>query len=151
MNLGVVGSRDFPSDTLNREMWKLLDRAQAMGFDTVVSGGARGVDSRAENLGKGRGMAVISFRVLDRHDGWFGVEKWIWTPREGWDVWPVMRPRGDRPLAWSSFGQAAFCRNGLIVDNSDGVVALWDGSSRGTKDSIVRAEWAGNLLEVILP
>lgn len=38
---------------------------------------------------------------------------------------------------WKKYGKGAgFIRNKLIVDNSDMVVAFWDGKSKGTKNSI---------------
>lgn len=40
-------------------------------------------------------------------------------------------------------------RNQAIVDNSDGLVAFWDGKSPGTKGTIERARRTGKLLEVV--
>lgn len=41
---------------------------------------------------------------------------------------------------WQKYGKAAgMIRNQTIVDDSDYIIAFWDGVSRGTKDSIRRA------------
>lgn len=50
---------------------------------------------------------------------------------------------------WERFGKrAGFIRNKLIVDNSDFIVAFWDGKSKGTKHTIDLATNAGK--EVII-
>jgi len=45
---------------------------------------------------------------------------------------------------------AGMARNTVIVDIADAVVAVWDGSSTGTKDSIDKAKAAGKKLEVFM-
>lgn len=41
---------------------------------------------------------------------------------------------------WDLFGKkAGFLRNTTIIENSEVVVAFWDGKSRGTRDSIGKA------------
>ena len=55
MKIAIVGSRDFPQ----------LERIDAFvdslsPGDVVVSGGARGVDSRAERRARARGLEVLS-------------------------------------------------------------------------------------------
>ncbi len=50
---------------------------------------------------------------------------------------------------WSLYGKAAtFIRNGQIVANCDRVVAFWDGSSQGTKNTIDIANQQGKPVEV---
>ena len=52
---------------------------------------------------------------------------------------------------WHKYGNAAgVMRNSIIVGDCDRLVAFWDGSSRGTKDSIDKARLAGKPVEVIL-
>ena len=42
---------------------------------------------------------------------------------------------------WKKFGKrAGFLRNTNIIENADLVFAFWDGKSKGTKDSIEKAE-----------
>lgn len=42
---------------------------------------------------------------------------------------------------WDLFGKrAGFLRNTTIIENCDMVVAFWDGTSKGTKDSLDKAQ-----------
>jgi len=45
---------------------------------------------------------------------------------------------------YKQYGKAApFIRNQLIIDDADYVIAFWDGKSRGTLDSIKKAQKKG--------
>jgi hypothetical protein len=45
---------------------------------------------------------------------------------------------------WEKHGKAAgMIRNTDIVNNADTIIAFWDGESKGTKDSITKAEKLG--------
>lgn len=45
--------------------------------------------------------------------------------------------------AWDKYGKSAgFIRNQTIVDNCDMVLAFWDGESRGTANTILKAKRA---------
>lgn len=51
---------------------------------------------------------------------------------------------------WATHGKAARpLRNTKIVNSCDRLVAFWDGSSRGTADSIEKARKAGKPVEVV--
>lgn len=50
---------------------------------------------------------------------------------------------------WSLGKHAGFLRNKTIVDNSDVVVAFWDGASKGTKNSIDYATKTGKDVIII--
>ena len=51
---------------------------------------------------------------------------------------------------WESWGrQAGFRRNSEIVDQCDGLIAFWDGKSRGTKWSIDRAKRKNKLIRIV--
>ena len=51
---------------------------------------------------------------------------------------------------WNKHGRAAgMIRNGLIVSDSDVLVAFWNGSSKGTKNTIDRAKKKGIPVHVI--
>lgn len=53
------------------------------------------------------------------------------------------------PADWENKGKSAgFERNFQIVAYSDILIAFWDGTSRGTKDSIDKALKADNIREV---
>lgn len=54
------------------------------------------------------------------------------------------------PPDWEKHGKAAgFIRNTDIINEAELVVAFWDNSSKGTKDSIQKAEKAGKKILVI--
>lgn len=51
---------------------------------------------------------------------------------------------------WKTHGRAAgIIRNGDIIGRSTHVIAFWDGSSKGTKDSIARATRSGKPCKVV--
>lgn len=51
---------------------------------------------------------------------------------------------------WKKYGKAAGpMRNSQIVEYCDSVVAFWDGMSKGTKDTITKAENAGKPVLVV--
>ena len=56
------------------------------------------------------------------------------------------------PADWDRHGKTAgFIRNQTIVDNADYVVAFWDGRSRGTMDTVNKAQAKGLPYEVVMP
>jgi hypothetical protein len=64
-SVAIVGSRDYPDES---EVF-----AYVLGLapdDTVVSGGALGVDMTAEGAARARGLTVISYRPVKRHGRW---------------------------------------------------------------------------------
>jgi hypothetical protein len=50
---------------------------------------------------------------------------------------------------WERGRQAGFERNSLIVEESDVVVAFWDGKSKGTADTIRKAEFHGKNVIIV--
>ena len=144
MNVAFVGSREY------RRLQNVVDAIWELPFltATVVSGGARGVDQMAEEMGRKRGLTVISFRpeqVIE--DGLFqgyGIFQYTFTGSQQTGLcrdpeWPL----------FSTWPQAAYFRNNLIVKASASVKAFWDGKSRGTYNSIQHALAEGRHLEVI--
>jgi hypothetical protein len=74
-----------------------------------------------------------------------GVDRWAEyaAAQRGLKVWVE---RAD----WDRYGRAAGpMRNALIVAGAERLVAFWDGSSRGTADTIRKARAAGIPVEVI--
>ena len=76
----------------------------------------------------------------------------------GPDSWAAERARErgmavvEYPADWDKHGRAAgFIRNGLIVGASDVLVAFWDGTSKGTADSIAKARATGKPVTIIQP
>lgn len=56
------------------------------------------------------------------------------------------------PADWKRYGRAAGPRrNAALVADADAVYAWWDGTSRGTLDTIKRAQRAGKLRRVTWP
>ena len=49
---------------------------------------------------------------------------------------------------WSIGRHAGILRNTKIIQDSDVVLALWDGTSKGTKDSIDKAKSFGKILYI---
>lgn len=48
------------------------------------------------------------------------------------------------PANWNKYGKiAGFLRNSEMVKKADAIIAFWDGTSRGTKDTIEKALAAG--------
>jgi hypothetical protein len=112
--IAIVGSRDYKDlDAVRRYVYSLPRDM------TIVSGGARGVDTVAVETAKERGMRTVVIPVNERG-----------LPEDG-----VERNR--------LFAQRAMIRNGEIVQVSGSVVAFWDEKSPGTKNTIERAEKAG--------
>jgi hypothetical protein len=59
-------------------------------------------------------------------------------------------PTNIFPPDWKKNGRAAgFIRNGEIVANADLIIAFWDGESKGTKDSIDKANKLNKKVVVI--
>ena len=108
MKLLIAGSRSIVEFDLS---WHIPEDV-----DLIISGGAVGIDTLAE-------------QYADAH----GIEKLIIRPE------------------YEKFGRAApIKRNEAMVDLCDAVLAVWDGSSRGTLSVIRYAEKTGKLCEVIL-
>ena len=142
MKIAVVGSRDYP------DLEKVRRLADLLPHDAhVVSGGARGVDSAAEARAVERGLCVSSYRVQQIH--WepdrFEVQLHTW---EDGEYGGYVLLEDD----FEMFAEAALWRNGEIVsDAEDGVVAFWDGVSRGTGNTVARAQSAGRRVTIVRP
>lgn len=93
MKVAVIGSRG-----LNVNIEKFIPQ----GVSKIISGGARGIDTLAE-------------QYADSH----GIPKLILKPD------------------YKRYGRGApHVRNRSIVEESDLIIAIWDGKSRGTKETI---------------
>lgn len=112
MNVGIVGSRGW-------EDWRAVDAfVSRLPVSTViVSGGAQGVDTYAEEAAKKYGLICIVVHAA-------------WHRRDG----TLNKAAGHE-------------RNPLIVEISDVVVAFWDGVSPGTRGTIGLAKAAGKYRE----
>lgn len=121
MKVAIIGSREFPEQQGRRAIRALLRSLHAN--VSVVSGGARGPDTWAEEEAFLLGIPVEVFRA-----DWYPVER----------------------LGEFDKG-AGFKRNRQIIDAADYVVALWDTTSRGTAHSIELAQRAGKPVLVLTP
>ena len=91
MRLAIIGSRNCPPIDIEAHLKSIPD--------TIVSGGAKGVDTYAREFARRKGLKMI-------------------------EIFPDYEKYGNfAPLE----------RNKRIVDESDCILAFWDGKSRGTK------------------
>ena len=101
MNVAIVGSRDYSNKQHILEFILTLPSGT-----TIVSGGARGVDTWAEQYAIEYGYPTITYPAQ----------------------WKLANGSVDRG--------AGFKRNKDIITNATHVVAFWDGKSHGTLNSI---------------
>lgn len=110
MKLAIIGSRNIDPEI--EELQKHIPK----NVTEIVSGGARGVDSKAEQLAEKMNLGLT-----------------------------VIRPDYKR------YGRGApLRRNKQIVEAADCVLALWDGKSRGTQNTVNWAKKLGKACEVII-
>jgi len=104
MKIAVVGSRGFKDvEFVRRTVGNIFNPG-----DTLISGGAKGVDTYAEEL-----IDLLSSGLVGPYN------KKIILPD------------------WNKYGKSAgFIRNKLIIDEADLIIAFWDGTSKGTKHDI---------------
>jgi len=112
MKIAIVGSREFtPSILIEETMNRIFSKHHN---DILISGGAKGVDSIAE-------------QIVDKWNkmGYYYSK----TPYQFQKI--IFKPD------WDKYGKSAgFIRNKLIINEADRVIAFWDGKSKGTKHSI---------------
>ena len=107
MKVAVIGSRG---------LWVDIGKYLPDGVTKIISGGARGIDSAAEEY-------------ADKN----GIAKEIFLPN------------------YAKYAKRApLIRNQEIVLNSDIVIAIWDGSTRGTKYTIDFAKRIGKQVKVFI-
>lgn len=143
MRVAIVGSRGYPDrGRVARFVHALAAKHPGA---VVVSGGARDVDTWAEQAARNVGLAVVSYRPheFEAMEGGklFSIE--TVTHGQAAQELVVAKHRRINPPCFPSFRQAAFARNGWIVEDAEQVVAFWNGSSSGTADTLERARLAG--------
>jgi len=106
MKIAIVGSRGFDDyDMMNEVLFSSVSPNE----DIIISGGAKGADSLAEQFAKEND---IECKVIEAD--------------------------------WDTFGKSAgMLRNSQIVEESDHIIAFWDGKSKGTLDTINKAKKKG--------
>ncbi len=127
MKIAVVGSRGFTDKVFINSILKYQFNHQR--GDTLVSGGANGVDSIAEEVIND--WKNLHVKTYDGKEEDFKIDTKIFLPN------------------WNRYGKrAGFLRNELIIDEADKVIAFWDGKSKGTKHSIDLAIKAGKPVDI---
>lgn len=100
MKIGIIGSRNIePTFDFAKELER---RINIESCDTIISGGASGIDTLAAEYARSRNLELVELRPDYKQHG-----------------------RG-----------ATFIRNRAIVEQSDFLVAFWNGESKGTKYTI---------------
>ena len=122
MKIAVVGSRTFNNAQL---FCTTLNQYHQQGLE-LISGGANGADNFAYQYA---GYYKIPITLYLPN---FTTVKY--TAETGY---PILQK-----IKWAHKG-AALQRNTTIVQNSDLVIAFWDGTSHGTADTIKKAEQLG--------
>ena len=137
MRVGFTGSRDYPRLDLVENFVLAMARKYADGPEplVVVSGGARGVDKKAEDTAVMCGLDVWSYRPTDDHIG-------LWVSTNGSFFFETGRTYGQ-----GSYVRNLFARNDSIA-RCDKVVAFWNLRSTGTADTISKAKGHGSDLFV---
>lgn len=113
--VAVIGSRKFEDyDLLKKELDKIYN------ISCIVSGGASGADSLAENYAEENNIETLIYKA-------------------DWNDMSEPCVVGKNP--YGEYNKlAGFKRNTQIVEDADLIVAFWDGISKGTKDSIDKAK-----------
>lgn len=131
--LAIVGSRTF------KGLWRVQRLVRQIRNDGViiVSGGAAGPDTAAEVEARLRGLPVHTFKPRK-----VGADFRVFEAKPG-----ELEKR--REEFFSTFREAAFIRNQWIVDAADRLVAFWNGRSRGTVDTIEKADKKGIPVDIV--
>ena len=134
MRVGFYGSRDYPRLDLVENFVLAMARKYGDGDEHlhVVSGGARGVDSKAEQTAVLCGLDVWSYRPFDDHIG-------LWVSTKGGPFYETGRFNGQ-----GSYIRNCFARNDYIA-KCEKVVGFWDGQSTGTCDTTSKALGQGRV------
>lgn len=114
----------------------------------VVSGGAKGASTAAEDHAVNMGMPVVSFRPVPLqpfgYDEQYAVDEWRLYRGAG-KIVPHYEP------TWANWQSAAHFRSILIQERADEAVIFWDGRSPGSSFEIDLFRAAGKPLEIIKP
>ena len=123
LKIAIIGSRDFTDYSKIDYIMAKIDRI--LNFSdktiTVVSGGAPGADTLGEDWAKNNNHIPLIFEAE-----WNNLE---------------LKPCKVKMGRYGPYNAlAGFNRNNKIIENSDLVVAFWNGTSPGTTDSIKKAK-----------
>lgn len=123
MKIAVIGSRSIDDPLV---VFPAIDRFVkeycSWTPPTIISGGAKGVDALAKKWAEVQGFDYVEFLPYHKIDS-----------------------RAEYSPTYF------FARNLQIVENSDKVLVIWDGQSRGTSHAIECAKSRGVPVMVIIP
>lgn len=135
MKIAIIGSREFPCPNFVKEkvgyLCETLGRMETP--LTIISGGANGVDTWAEEVAKG--WEELGVKIL--------VFKANWQDLSHPDA--IIKTRND---GTKYDARAGHRRNKLIIDEATNIIAFWDGTSKGTKHSIDLAIKANKPIDI---
>lgn len=128
MNIAIVGSRGYPH---LEDVARLVDFIRKDAPTAVIlSGGALGVDTAAEQAAREAGLGVVSYRVERVSDESFAIQEWKFGNMPG-----SVRRMVEQPT-FGRYEDALMYRNTLIVDAASRVVAFWSNASPGTRFAV---------------
>jgi predicted Rossmann fold nucleotide-binding protein DprA/Smf involved in DNA uptake len=122
MKLGIIGSRSFKEESV---VWEAIHHFVILHVPegtsvTIISGGAEGVDTFSKHYAKKWSLDHVEFK-------------------------PYFKLDVTSPYLVRHF----FVRNKQIVDNSDKILAVWNGHSTGTEHGIKYAQKTGKPVMVL--
>lgn len=130
LHVAIIGSRTYPDFELVKRHVAALARKYPDAI--VVSGGCKGPDLVAEIKAHNIGLQVVSFRPRQGKDGAWYIDRY-----------ERAQVVSSELTQCTSFGQAAFYRNGLIAKLADVVLAYPSNPGRGTRATMRKAEALG--------
>lgn len=113
MKLIIAGTRTITGwekvlYALDRSPWRLSD------IDTIITGGAKGIDTYAEWVAKQLEIPTLTYDPTD--------------------------PNSETQYLREEYGKSAYAmRNEEMAKEGDALLAIWDGESRGTEIMINKA------------
>lgn len=127
MRLAIIGSRDFKDKEFIYN--KLNELLKDSTIDLVVSGGAVGPDTIGIEWAKERNIPFEEYLA---------------------DWKNMSEPCVVRYGKWGPYNAlAGLKRNTTIIENCDVVIAFWDFKSKGTKDSIEKANKLDKIVIIV--
>jgi uncharacterized phage-like protein YoqJ len=142
MILGITGHRpkslgcgyEIPNPTYERIYQKLLDKFTELKPEKIISGMALGVDQWAVSAAMELAIPFIAAVPFKGQDS-----RWPVRSRK---IYEELLSSADRiviigELSPDNFADLMFLRNAWIIDNSTGLLAIWNGERKGGTFSAV--------------
>jgi len=143
LKIGIIGTRETTGFTDYHEIRDLVARLHAKYPNmTLISGGARGVDSLAENAAMGEKIRHVKiYRPVhsQNHDSYFVSLKQEFHTPDGKYYGGTVSPLCDNITGEGHYKTriaAIWARNKMICEDADILVGVWNGISRGTRGTL---------------